>query len=101
MTTLQVSDQKKLRQFIDQIERLTDERDGVSGDIKDKYAEAKSTGFDPKIIKRVVAIRKKGKTEHQEEEALLATYLHAVSWITTPLGAQSESDGPRLVASNS
>lgn len=95
---LQVSSQRQLKQYIEQIETLIEERDAIGGDVKDKLQEAKSAGFDPKIIKKVLAIRKKTKADYLEEEAVLTAYLQAVSWLATPLGAQSEVEGPRLVA---
>ena len=68
----------QLRLLIERIERLEEEKKGVSDDIKDVYSEAKATGFDSKILKKVVAIRKKGMEEQNEEEALLDTYLVAL-----------------------
>lgn len=99
MQNLQVSSQKQLKQFIEQIERLEDDKKGLGGDIKDKYAEAKALGFDVKIIRKVVGIRRKKKSDYLEEEAVLTAYLHAVSWLDTPLG-KTDHEGPRLVAVN-
>jgi uncharacterized protein (UPF0335 family) len=81
MTTLQVSAQKQLRQFIEQIERLEEEKEALAGDIRDKYLEAKATGFDVKALRKIVAMRKKSQTDRQEEEAILAVYLHALGMI--------------------
>lgn len=79
--TLQTSAQNQLRQFIEQIERLEEEKKATQSDIKDKFAEAKAVGFDPKIMKKIISLRKKGKTERQEEEAVLATYMHALGML--------------------
>lgn len=98
MQNLQVSAQKQLRQLIDQIERLEAEKKGLGDDIKDKFAEAKGMGFDVKILRKVIAIRKKSKSEYAEEDAILTAYLHAVDWVSTPLGSQSRVEEPRLVA---
>ncbi len=76
--TLQASAQNQLRQFVEQIERLEEEKKAIAGDIRDKYAEAKAIGFDPKVLRKVVSLRKKSQTDRQEEEAILATYLHAL-----------------------
>lgn len=76
--TLHASSQAQLRQFIEQIERLDEEKKALAGDIADKFAEAKALGFDPKIMKKVLALRKKSKTDRDEEEAVLETYLHAL-----------------------
>jgi uncharacterized protein (UPF0335 family) len=78
MTTLQASSQQQLRQYIEQLERIEDERLAAVADFKEKMAEIKSTGFDPKIVRKVLAIRKKDKTAVEEEEALLDVYLAAV-----------------------
>jgi uncharacterized protein (UPF0335 family) len=78
MVTLQVSAQNQLRQLIEQIERLEEEKKALAGDIRDKYAEAKAVGFDVKVMRKIVSLRKKSKTDRQEEEAILATYLHAL-----------------------
>lgn len=68
----------RLRSFIERIERLEEEKKGIADDIKDIYAEAKGTGFDVKIIRQVVRLRKKAKEERQEEEELLELYLAAL-----------------------
>lgn len=76
--TLQASSQAQLRQYIEQLERLEEERQAISADFREKLKECKAQGFDPKIIRKVLAIRRKDKIERDEEEALLHTYLHAV-----------------------
>jgi uncharacterized protein (UPF0335 family) len=81
MTTLQVSAQKQLRQFVEQIERLEEEKKALTGDIRDKYLEAKATGFDVKALRKIVSLRKKSATDRQEEEAILAVYMHALGMI--------------------
>jgi uncharacterized protein (UPF0335 family) len=81
MVTLQISAQNQLRQLIEQIERLEEEKKALAGDIRDKYAEAKGLGFDVKVMRKVVSLRKKSKTDRQEEEAVLATYLHALGML--------------------
>lgn len=81
MTTLQVSAQKQLRQLIEQIERLEEEKKALAGDIRDKYLEAKAVGFDVKALRKIVSLRKKSATDRQEEEAILAVYMHALGMI--------------------
>jgi uncharacterized protein (UPF0335 family) len=71
MTTLQSSAQKQLRQLIEQIERLEEEKKALSGDIRDKFAEAKALGFDVKAMRKVISLRKKSQTERQEEDPSL------------------------------
>ncbi|MGE3066234.1 MAG: DUF2312 domain-containing protein [Hyphomicrobiaceae bacterium] len=81
MTALQASAQNQLRQLIEQIERLEEEKKAIAGDIRDKYAEAKAVGFDIKAVRKIVSLRKKSKTDRQEEEAILATYMHALGML--------------------
>ena len=81
MTTLQGAAQNQLRQFIEQIERLEEEKKALSDDIKDKFAEAKAVGFDVKALRQVLRLRKKSKTDRQEEEAILEVYLHALGML--------------------
>jgi len=90
MTTLQESAQKQLLQLIEQIERLEEEKKALAGDIRDKYLEAKGVGFDPKALRKIVSLRKKSATDRQEEEAILAVYMHA-------LGMIDEAAAPRVM----
>ncbi len=68
-----------LRAFIERIERLEEEKRALAGDIKEVYAEAKGNGFDPKIMRQVVRLRKMDTAERQEQEALIDVYLNALS----------------------
>ena len=77
----------QLRAFIERIERLEEEKKTIADDIKDVYAEAKGTGFDTKILKKVIALRKKDDQERMEEEAILETYLAALGMIEAPADA--------------
>ena len=70
--------QGQLRSLIERIERLEEEKKAIAGDIKEVYAEAKGHGFDVKILRKVVTIRKKDVTEREEEEAVLSLYMHAL-----------------------
>ena len=81
MTTLQISAQKQLQQFIEQIERLEEEKKALMGDIRDKYLEAKGVGFDTNILRKVISARKKTRTEREEEESIMAVYLHALGML--------------------
>ncbi len=81
MTTLQDSAQKHLRQFVEQIERLEEEKKALADDFKDKFAEAKAVGFDVKALRQIIRLRKKSKTDRQEEEAILVTYMHALGML--------------------
>ena len=77
----------QLQAIVERIEKLEDERSILAEDIKDIYLEAKSSGYDPKIIKKLVALRKKDPSKLAEEEALLDTYKAALGMSAdTPLG---------------
>jgi uncharacterized protein (UPF0335 family) len=92
MTTLQASSQKQLRQLVEQIERLEEEKKALASDIKDKFAEAKALGFDVKIMRKVLSLRKRTQADRQEEEALLAVYLHALGMLDEPVEAPQVMD---------
>lgn len=74
----------QLRAFVERIERLEEEKKTVSDDIADVYGEAKAMGFDSKILKKVIALRKKDDQERMEEDLILDTYLHALGMIEAP-----------------
>jgi uncharacterized protein (UPF0335 family) len=67
-----------LRAFIERIERLEEEKKALADDIKEVYAEAKGTGFDAKILRKIVSIRKQDPEKRSEEETLLDLYLAAL-----------------------
>lgn len=69
---------EQLRLFIERIERLEEEKQGMSDDIKDVYLEAKSQGYDPKTMRVIVRLRKMEKNARDEAEALLETYKAAL-----------------------
>jgi len=69
---------EELKQFIERIERLEEEKAAIAGDIKEVYAEAKGRGFDTKAIRRIISIRKKPPEERHEEEAILELYMQAL-----------------------
>ena len=71
----------ELRLLIERAERLEEEKKGIQDDIKDVMGEAKSRGYDPKAIRKILSIRKKKKEEYQEEEAILTTYMEALGMI--------------------
>jgi uncharacterized protein (UPF0335 family) len=81
MTTLQASAQKQLRQFVEQIERLEEDKKALAEDLRDKFAEAKALGFDVKALRQIIRLRKKSKADRQEEEALLEVYMHALGML--------------------
>lgn len=87
MNHLQSDAQKKLRHVVERVERIQEEVKGLTADIKDLLAEAKSQGLDPKIIRKILALRKKDKAERDEEQAILDVYLAALGMLDgTPMG---------------
>ena len=69
---------ERLRSFIERIERLEEEKAALAEDIREVYSEAKGTGFDVKIMRQIVRLRKLDSADRQEQEALLDTYLAAL-----------------------
>ncbi|WP_034853272.1 DUF2312 domain-containing protein [Sinorhizobium sojae] len=81
MTDAQQVSRDQLRAFIERIERLEEEKKTIADDIKDVYGEAKAMGFDTKILKQVISIRKMDGDERMEQEAILDTYLQALGMV--------------------
>ena len=71
----------RLKSLIERIERLEEEKKSIADDIKDVYGEAKSAGYDVKVVRKVIARRKQDENDLAEQEALLDTYLHALGMI--------------------
>jgi len=69
---------QRLRLLIERIERLEEEKKGISDDIKDVYLEAKASGYDPKAMRAVVRLRKISPDDRREQEAVLNVYLCAL-----------------------
>ena len=72
---------KQLRAFVERVERLDEEKKAIADDIKSVYGEAKAMGFDTKIMKRVIALRKIDDAQRAEEDAILDTYLAALGML--------------------
>jgi len=68
----------ELKQFVERVERLEEEKKAISDDIKEVYGEMKSRGYDVKVVRQVVAIRKTDRAERQEMEAILELYMNAL-----------------------
>jgi uncharacterized protein (UPF0335 family) len=68
----------RLKSFIERIERLEEEKKALADDIKEVYSEAKGVGFDAKVMRQIVKIRKMDKDDLDEQEALLDTYMRAL-----------------------
>ena len=76
--------QDQLRAFIERIERMEEEKKAISDDIKEIYAEAKGNGFDTKVLRQIVRIRKQDANERLEQEALLDLYMSALGMQAAP-----------------
>ena len=78
---------ERLMSIVERLEKLEDERKLLQADIKDIYTEAKSAGFDTKVLRMLIASRKKDQSEWEEQQALLETYMRALGQLAdTPLG---------------
>ena len=90
----------RLRAFVERIERLEEDIKGLNEDKKDVFAEAKGEGFDVKILKEVIRLRRQDQDERDEHETLLDVYMRAMD-TTSPApvaAAEPETAAPRPVA---
>ena len=76
--------QDQLRAFIERIERMEEEKKAIADDIKEIYAEAKGNGFDTKVLRQIIRIRKQDANERMEQEALLELYMAALGMAVAP-----------------
>jgi uncharacterized protein (UPF0335 family) len=92
----------QLRQFIERVERLEEEKSGIAQDIREVMTEAKMNGFDTKIIRQVLRLRKLNRDERREQEELLTIYLNALGMAeaaaASAVSASSMSDDGDQVA---
>ncbi len=75
----------RLRSFVERIERLEEEIKGLNEGKKEVYAEAKGEGFDTKVLREVVRLRKQDRDDRDEHESLLDTYMHAIENDSAPV----------------
>jgi uncharacterized protein (UPF0335 family) len=68
----------QLKAFIERVERLEEEKRQIAEDVKDVYAEAKANGFDVKILRKIIALRRQDADERREQEEILETYMRAL-----------------------
>jgi uncharacterized protein (UPF0335 family) len=71
----------QLKTIVERIERLEEEKAALASDIKDVYAEAKANGFDVKVLKKIIGLRKRDRDERMEEEAILDLYKQALGMV--------------------
>jgi len=72
---------EQLKSIVERVERLEEEKKAIADDIRDIYAEAKGNGFDVKVLRQVVSLRKKDLTERQEQEAVRDLYMQALGML--------------------
>jgi uncharacterized protein (UPF0335 family) len=83
--------QDQLRSFVERIERMEEEKKAIADDIKEVYAEAKGNGFDTKVLRQVIRIRKQDRAERLEQEAILELYLAALGMGVAPTEEEQEA----------
>ncbi len=81
---------ERLRSFIERIERLEEERRALAGDIKEVYAEAKGAGFDARIMRQLIRLRRMDKDDLDEQETLLDIYKRALGMLPDAPSAAAE-----------
>lgn len=84
----------QLKSYIERIERLEEEKAGIMQDIKEIFAEAKGNGFDAKIMKQVLKIRKMDREELEEQEELVSLYCQALGMIPGSLPSATPAEEP-------
>lgn len=80
----------QLKQYIEKIERLEEEKAGISADIREVFAEAKGNGYDPKIMRQVLKIRKMDREEVAEQEELVTLYCQALGMLPGDVSASHQ-----------
>ena len=78
LDVLNTSAQGKLKSLVERIERLEEDKAAVANDLKEVFLEAKGEGFDVKILRKVIRLRKQDAAKRQEEEALIDLYISAI-----------------------
>ncbi len=72
---------EQLRSVVERIERLEEEKKGIADDIREVYGEAKANGYDTKVLRQVISLRKQDMSERQEQDAVRDLYLHALGML--------------------
>jgi uncharacterized protein (UPF0335 family) len=83
--------QDQLRAFVERIERMEEEKKAIADDLKEIYAEAKGNGFDTKVLRQVIRIRKQDRNERLEQEAILELYMSALGMSFAPTETEQEA----------
>lgn len=80
----------QLKSIIERIERLEEEKKAISDDIKDVFGEAKANGFDTKVLRQIVRLRKQDMAEREEQETIRDLYMHALGMLPDTSGDSAE-----------
>lgn len=80
----------QLKSIIERIERLEEEKKAISDDIKDVFGEAKANGFDTKVLRQIVRLRKQDMAEREEQETIRDLYMHALGMLPDTTGDEAE-----------
>lgn len=80
----------QLKSIIERIERLEEEKKAISDDIKDVFGEAKANGFDTKVLRQIVRLRKQDMAEREEQETIRDLYMHALGMLPDTSGDDAE-----------
>ena len=81
MNTMNQTTKAQLKAIIERIEKLEEEKKSIADDIKDVYAEAKGNGFDARILRKIVSLRKQDTAQRKEQEEILDLYLAALGML--------------------
>ena len=71
----------QLKAFVERVEKLEEEKKAISDDLRDVFAESKASGFDVKALRAIIRLRKLDANEREEQDAILATYMHALGML--------------------
>lgn len=82
----------QLRNLVERVERLEEEKRMLSDDIKEVYAEAKARGFDTRILRKVVKLRKMEASDREEEQSMVDLYMSALGMLTAAIREASQSN---------
>lgn len=75
----------QLQQYVSRIEKLEDEKDDLKLSLSDLYTEIKAAGYDTKIVRKIISMRRRTPQQRQEEQAIMATYMDALGMDSLPL----------------
>lgn len=81
MSEIGNNSKEQIKSIVERIEKLNEDKDAITSDVKDVYAEAKGGGFDVKALRTIIRLRKMDANDREEQETILETYMHALGMI--------------------